>query len=77
MHRSRIHTELDHGEGHVGLNPHDDRFGASESGHLGDLAERVGAEGVEDVQSRDVDEDSARSMLPDLVDQVPLKSQQL
>src|SRR3982074_1898690 len=51
-------TELHHGERHVGLNPHDDRLGAAQAGHVRDDAQRPQGERVHHVERGDVDDDA-------------------
>src|SRR5882762_6772245 len=62
-------AELHHGECHVGLDPHDDRLGAAEAGHVRDVAQRPHGEGVHDVECGDVHDDAAAARPPDLGDQ--------
>src|SRR5712664_400382 len=62
-------AELHHGERHVGLNPHDDRLGATQAGHVRDVAQRAHGERVHDVERGDVHDDAAAARPPDLGDQ--------
>src|SRR5437660_430654 len=72
MYVLEAHAQLDHGERHLGLDPHDDRDRASKVGHVGDRPERAGGERVHHVQSRDVDDDAPGPVPTDLVHQVVL-----
>src|SRR5258706_5080759 len=59
-------AELHHGERDVGLNAHNDGFGAAEPGHVCDVAQRPHGERIHDVERRDVDDDAAAARPPDL-----------
>src|SRR6266852_5115587 len=37
------YAQLDHGEGNLGLNPDDDRFGPAQADHLGDFTKGAGS----------------------------------
>src|SRR5215217_9297282 len=54
-----LHAELDHGEGHLGLDADDHRLRAAQAGHHRDAAQGARDEGVHDVQRGDVDDDAA------------------
>src|SRR5213078_3994969 len=60
------HPELDHGEGHLGLDPDYHRLGAAQARHLCDAAQRARHERVHDVQRRHVDDDAPRAVARDL-----------
>src|SRR6266508_6555599 len=62
-------AQLHHRERHVGLDPHDDRLGAAEAGHVRDVAQRPHGEGVHDVERGDVDDDAPAARPPHLRDQ--------
>src|SRR3989442_3230322 len=62
-------AELYHGERHVGLNPHDDRLGAAQAGHVRDVAQRAHGERVHDAEPRDVPHDAAATRPPHPGDQ--------
>ena len=68
--RSGAHAELHHRERDVGLDADDDGVRAAQAGHLGDAAQRVETERVDDVQRGDVDDDAPGAVPADLVDQV-------
>src|SRR5262245_1960030 len=57
--------ELDHREGHLRLNAHDDGLGPAEPDHVGDVAEGPRCERVDDVEGRDVDDHAPRAKLAD------------
>src|SRR5438874_11877366 len=61
--------ELHHRERYVGLNPHDNRLGAAQAGHVRDVAQRPHRERVHHIQRGDVDDDAATARPPDLGDQ--------
>src|SRR5919201_4426839 len=67
------HPELDHREGHLGLNANNHRLRAAESRHVGDPAQRTRCKRVHHVQRRDVHDDSARAEPAYLLDQVVLQ----
>ena len=69
-HVSQGQPELDHGEGHFGLDPHDHGLGAPQADHVGDGAQGPHGEGVHHVQDGDVDDGSPRSVAPDLLHEV-------
>src|SRR3954471_8585344 len=55
LHVLEAHPELDHGEGHLGLDADDHGLGAAQPGHHRDPAQRARDERVHHVQRRDVD----------------------
>src|SRR3954451_17874429 len=59
LHVLEAHAELDHREGHLGLDADDHRLGAAQAGHHRDPAQRARDERVHHVQRRDVDDDAA------------------
>src|ERR1700758_1132166 len=65
----QLQAELDHGEGHVGLDADDDRPRAQKLRRLGDAAQRPGGERVDDIEQRDVDDHAARAVPADEVAQ--------
>src|SRR5215216_3285301 len=60
------HAELDHREGHFGLDAHDDRLRSAQPRHPRDALQRPRHERVHDVERRDVDDDPPRAMAGDL-----------
>src|SRR3989442_6276604 len=62
--------ELDHGEGHFGLDPHDHGLGPPQTDHVGDRAQGPHGEGVHHVQDRDVDDGAPGPILADLLHQI-------
>ena len=75
--RARGQADLDHGEGHVGLNADHGQLGASKSSNPGAGAEDVGCERIDHTKCRDVDDDQAGAVFADAVDEVPLEPGQL
>src|SRR3982750_331975 len=73
LHVLETHPELDHGEGHLGLDPDDHRLRAAQSRHVSDPAQRSRRKGVHHVQRRDVHDDPARAEPSDLLDKVVLE----
>lgn len=67
---------LDHGEGHVGLEADDRQLGASKSSHGGAVGQDVGGEGIDQVESGDVDDHPAGALLADAADEVALEPSQ-
>src|SRR3954452_15111434 len=67
------HPELDHREGHLGLNADNHRLCATQSRHVSDPAQRPRRKGVHHVKCRDVHDDSARAEPAYLFDQVVLQ----
>ena len=59
-----------HRERDVRLDADDDGHGPAQPGHLGDVAQRAGAEGVQHVEGGDVDDHAAGPVLADLLDEV-------
>ncbi len=71
------HAKLHDGERNVGLNTDDDGDGTAEAGHVSEVAQRTGAEGVEHVECSDVDDDALGPVSADLLDEVFLESDEL
>src|SRR4051794_36354047 len=65
-----LHPELDHGEGHLGLDADDHRLGAAQPRHVRDPAQGARDERVHDVERGDVDDDPARAVPGDLAHDV-------
>src|SRR5439155_25519517 len=61
--------QLDHREGHLRLDPHDDGLRSAELDHVGDVAQRTGRKRIDHVEGCDVHDDRARPDLADLHDQ--------
>src|SRR3954470_21340350 len=74
VHRVQVDAELHHGEGDLRLDSHDDGLCAAQVCHLAEVAQRPGAEGVQNVQGGDVDDDTACAFSSDLLDQVALET---
>jgi hypothetical protein len=67
------HAESHHREGNRRLDADDHRFRAPEPGRMGQVEQRAGAEGVHDVERGDIDDDAARAMGTDLLDEILLE----
>src|SRR5207245_11455664 len=61
--------ELDHREGHLWLNPHDDGLRTAQPDHVGHVAQGTGRERIDHVERRDVHNDPAGPDLADLPDE--------
>src|SRR5215218_1999511 len=61
-----LHAELDHGEGHLGLDADDHGLGAAQAGHHRDAPHGARDERVHHVERGGVDDDPARAMARDL-----------
>src|SRR5262245_16938078 len=59
-------SELDHGEGNLGLDAHDDGVRPAQADHVGDIAQGPSRERVDDVECRHVDDDPTGTRFPDL-----------
>src|SRR5919204_1470427 len=73
VHVLEAHSELDHGEGHLGLNPNNHRLCAAQSRHVSDRTQRPRRKRVHHVQRRDVHDDPARAEPAYLLDKVVLQ----
>src|SRR5258706_14070046 len=69
--------KLHHGKRDFGLDSDDYRFRAAQPDHVGQIAHRPGGERIEHVQSRDIDNDAARTILADLLHQRIAQLQQV
>jgi hypothetical protein len=76
-HGAGPHAQPHHGVRHVRLDAHDHGQRAAQPRHLRDGPQGLGAEAVEDVERRDVDDDAAGPVLADLADEVVLEPDQL
>src|SRR5262245_32751613 len=70
-------AELDHGEGHLGLDAHDDRLRAPQLDHVRDRPQRPDGEGVHHVEDGDVHDGALRAVLPDLLHEVVAQLEQV
>src|SRR5262245_28741440 len=70
-------AELDHREGDLRLDPHDDRLRSPQADHVGDGAQGPDREGVHDVEHGDVHDRGARAELAHLLRQVVAELQQV
>src|SRR5712691_5637608 len=59
-------TQLDHRKGNLRLNPDDHGLGPAQAGHVREVAQRAGREGVHHVQGGDIHDDAARAELAHL-----------
>src|SRR5258705_6449398 len=62
-------TQLDHREGDLRLDSHDDRLGSAQLDHVGDVAQGAGRERVDHVERRHVHDDAPGPDLADLPDE--------
>src|SRR5262245_366727 len=69
--------ELDHGEGYLGLDAHDDRLRAPQLDHVRDRPQRADGEGVHHVEDGDVHDGALRAVLPDLLHEVVAELEQI
>ena len=72
-----VQADLDHGEGHIGLNADHRQLGASKASNAAAGAQDVGCERIDHIQGRDVDDDHAGALLADALAQVSLELSQL
>src|SRR5438093_12281967 len=61
--------QLDHREGHLRLDPHDDGLRPAEPDHVGDVAQGTGRERIDHVERSDVHDDPPGADLADRQDQ--------
>jgi hypothetical protein len=72
-----VQVELHHRDRDVGLDPDDHGFGAAQPGGDGDRPKRACDEGVDDVQSADVDDEPACALVADPLGQLVAEGEDL
>ena len=72
-----VHAQANRREGDIRIDTDNDCGGAAQAGHLGEVVQRAGREGIQHIQRGDVDDDAARAVATNLVDEVALETQQL
>jgi hypothetical protein len=72
-----VQADLDHGDGHVGLNADHRQVGASKASYLAAGAQDVGCERIDHIQGRDVDDDHSGALLGHALVEVSLEFLQL
>src|SRR5512140_166577 len=68
-HTLQVQAELHHREGHLRLEPHDDRLGTTQRRHLGEVPRRAHGKGVHHVERGHVNNRALRAKPPDALTQ--------
>src|SRR5262245_14287613 len=72
-HAAELEAELDERDGDGGAHPHDDRLGIEDARHGSQVVQHSADERVDELERRDVDEDSLGARLDDLLREVLLE----